>query len=77
MTYEDDLEEHLLVNLHELLVPLVDVGSLFPVVIVIIRRLSGVIAVVLAPLHHLAQNGVVDVRDGDGAGNGLVAEILH
>jgi hypothetical protein len=25
-TYEDDLEEHLLVNLHKLLVPLLDVG---------------------------------------------------
>jgi hypothetical protein len=28
MTYKDDLKQHLLVDLHEFLVPLVDVGRL-------------------------------------------------
>lgn len=27
ITYQDDLEEHLLIDLHELLVPLIDVGG--------------------------------------------------
>jgi hypothetical protein len=76
-THEDNLEEHLLVDLHELLVPLVDVGRLLPVIIVVVGRLGRVVAVVLAPFDHLAQHRVVDVRDGDGAvGNRVVAQIL-
>jgi hypothetical protein len=30
ITYQDDLEKHFLVNLHELLVPFLDVGGLLP-----------------------------------------------
>jgi hypothetical protein len=76
-THKDDLEEHLLVNLHELLVPLVNVGGLLPVVVVIIGRLGRIVAVVLAPLNHLAQDRVVHVGNGNrAAGNSIVTQIL-
>jgi len=61
-TYKDDLEEHLLVNLHELLVPLLDLSGLLAGVIVVIGSLEGVVTVVLAPLDDLAQDGFVDLR---------------
>ena len=60
ITYENDLEQHLLVNLHELLIPLVDVGGLAAVVI-IVGSGNGVVLVVLAPLNNLLKNGLVDL----------------
>ena len=77
MTYKDDLKEHLLVHLHELLVPLIDVGSLLPRIGVVIVGRSGVALVVLAPVDDLTENDLVDIRDRDGLGHGLVANILH
>jgi hypothetical protein len=59
-TYQDDLKEHLLVNLHELLIPLLNVGGLTAAVIVIGSAL-GVVLVVLAPLDDLLQDGLVDL----------------
>lgn len=61
-TYEDDLEEHLLVDLHELLVPLLNLGRLLAGVVVVILRLDGIVLVVLAPLDDLAENRLVDLR---------------
>jgi hypothetical protein len=61
LTYEDNLEQHLLVHLHELLVPLIDVGGLAAVIIVIGSAL-GVVLVVLTPLDDLLQNGLVDLQ---------------
>jgi hypothetical protein len=76
-THEDDLEEHLLVDLHELLIPLVDIGGLLPAVVLIVGRLGGVVPVVLAPLDDLAQHGVVHVGDRDGAvSDRVIAEIV-
>jgi hypothetical protein len=60
-THEDDLEEHLLINLHELLVPLLDVGSLLAGIGVIILGGGGVIAVMLAPLDDLLENLLIDL----------------
>jgi hypothetical protein len=62
MTYEDDLEEHLLVDLHELLVPLVDVGRLLARVRVVVLGGGRVVLVVLAPLDNLLHNSLVDLR---------------
>jgi hypothetical protein len=59
-TYQDNLKQHLLVNLHKLLVPLIDVGGLAAVVIVIGGSL-GVILVVLAPLDDLLEDGLVNL----------------
>jgi hypothetical protein len=60
-TYQYDLEEHLLVNLHELLIPLVDVGGLLARVRVVILRSGGVLAVVFAPLENLLHDRLVDL----------------
>lgn len=61
-TYQDDLEEHLLVHLHELLIPLLDVGSLLTSIRLVILSLRGIVAVVLAPLDHLAKDSLVDLH---------------
>lgn len=53
MTYQNDLEEHLLVNLHELLVPLVDIGGLAAGIVVIVTGAGGVVLVVLTPFKDL------------------------
>lgn len=60
-TYKNDLEEHLLINLHELLVPLLDVGGLLAGVGLVILCLDGIVAVVLAPLDDLSHDGLVDL----------------
>jgi hypothetical protein len=60
--YEDDFEEHLLVDLHELLVPLVDVGRLLARVRVIVLGGWWVVLVVVAPLEDLLHNGLIDLR---------------
>ena len=68
---EDDLKQHLLVDLHELLIPLLDVGGLAAgrrghgVGVVGVGVLEGVVAVVLAPFQHLLQDDLVHVGDGD------------
>lgn len=59
-TYEDDLKEHLLVHLHKLLVPLINVGGLATVVIVIAGT-GGIVLVVFAPLDDLLKNGLVNL----------------
>ena len=58
---EDDLEQHLLVHLHELLVPVLDVGGLLAGIGVIVLGWGGVVLVVLAPLENLAKNGLGDL----------------
>lgn len=61
MTYQDDLEQHLLIDLHELLIPLVNLRGLLAVVGVLVVGGRRVLAVVLAPLNDLAQNGLGDL----------------
>jgi hypothetical protein len=53
ITHKDDLKEHLLVYLHKLLVPLLDIRSLFAGVGIIIGRGGRVIDVMDAPLDNL------------------------
>ena len=53
---EDDLEEHLLVDLHELLVPLFDVGGLLARVGVVILGGRRVVLVLGAPLKDLLED---------------------
>lgn len=61
LTNENDFEEHLLVDLHELLVPLVDVGGLAAGVDVIVTSAWGVALVVLTPLDDFLENRLVDL----------------
>ena len=63
---EDDFEEHLLVDLHELLVPVFDVGRLLARVGVVVLGRRGVVFVVLAPFEDLAEDGFGDLRLKDG-----------
>jgi hypothetical protein len=62
MSYKNDLEEHLLVNLHELLVPLVDIGRLLARVGIVILGGGWVVLVVLTPLKDLLHDSLVDLR---------------
>ena len=60
-TYQDNLKQHLLVYLHELLIPLINVCSLLPRVGVIVVGRLRIGLVVFAPLKNLGQNGLVDL----------------
>jgi hypothetical protein len=57
-TNQNDLEQHLLVNLHELLIPLLNVGRLLAGVGIVVGS-GGIVAVVFAPFDHLAENGLI------------------
>ena len=59
---EDDLEEHLLVDLHELLVPVFDVGGLLARVGVVIGGRRGVVLVVDAPVDDFLEDVLGDLR---------------
>jgi hypothetical protein len=59
IAYENDLEEHFLVHLHELLVPLLDVGRLLPGIGIVILCLRRIIAVMFAPLDDFPEDGLV------------------
>jgi len=74
---KDDLEEHFLVDLHELLVPLLDVGSLLAGVGVIISGRWGIVLVMFAPLNDLLQDRLVDIGNGNGLCHCSLSEILH
>lgn len=59
---EDDLEEHLLVDLHELLIPVLDVRGLLARVGVVILCRRWVVFVMLAPLEDFAEDGFGHLR---------------
>jgi hypothetical protein len=61
MAYENDLEEHLLVNLHEFLVPLFDIGGLLAGVGVIVGGGWWVVLVVFTPLNNFLEDLVIDL----------------
>ena len=60
---KDDLEKHLLVDLHELLVPILNVGSLLAGVGVVILGRGGIALVVSAPLENLFEDGFGDLAE--------------
>lgn len=76
VAYKNDLKEHLLVDLHELLIPLIDVGSLLARVGVIITCGRRVGLVMLAPLDDLLENSLIDVGDGDRFVGNLISDIF-
>jgi len=61
-TYKDDLKEHFLINLHKLLVPFLDIGSLLTTVGVVILGSGGVVLVMLAPLDNFLEDLLIDLR---------------
>jgi len=74
---KDDLKEHLLIDLHELLVPLLDVGSFLAGVGIIICGGSGVVAVMLTPFEDLLENLLIDVGNGDFLLDDTISKILQ
>jgi hypothetical protein len=50
-----------LVDLHKLLIPFLDVGGLLPSIGLLVGGLYRVVAVVLAPLDDLLENGLVNL----------------
>jgi len=73
---KDDLEQHLLVDLHELLIPLIDVGGLLAGVGVIILGRSRVVLVMLAPFDNLLEDSVIDIGNGDLGRHLLISKII-
>jgi hypothetical protein len=65
VTYQDDLKQHLLIHLHELLVPFIDISGL-ATGIVVITSARGVILVVSTPLDDLLQDGLIHLPNGEG-----------
>lgn len=59
---KDDLEKHLLVNLHEFLVPLLNVGGLLAGIGIVVLGRSGVVLVLRAPLEHLLEDVLGDLE---------------
>jgi len=73
---EDDFEKHFLVNLHELLVPLLDISCLLARVGVIVGGRGGIALVMFTPFNNLSEDGLIDVGDRDICGQ-VLAEILN
>jgi len=63
-TYQDDLEEHFLIDLHKLLVPIINVGGLLAGVGIVIVDGNGVILVPGAPFNDLLEDLIVDLKFG-------------
>jgi len=59
--HKNDLKQHLLVHLHELLIPLIDIGSLLSRVGVVVIGSCRVSTVVGAPLNDLVENSLIDL----------------
>jgi hypothetical protein len=59
---EDDLKQHLLVDLHELLIPIFDIRRLLARVRIVILGWWWVVLVVLAPLDDLLENRIRHLR---------------
>ena len=58
---KDDFKKHLLINLHELLVPLFDVSGLLSRIRIIFVVVDWVTLVMFAPFDDLLQDGLVDL----------------
>jgi hypothetical protein len=75
---EDNLKQHLLVDLHELLVPLLNIGCLLTRVGVIIGWGWRVVLVMFAPFNDLLEDGLVDIGNGDSLSeSSILSKILH
>lgn len=73
--YQDNFEEHLLVHLHELLVPFFDICGLPARVRLVIVGRWWVKLVVIAPFDDFLEHSSVDVGNGNGIGHAFLAEI--
>ena len=60
--YKNDLKEHLLINLHEFLIPFINIGSLSPGISVIVAGARRIALVVFAPLDHFLEDRLIHLR---------------
>jgi len=74
---KDYLKEHLLIDLHELLIPLIDVCGFLARVGIVFVGLGRIGTVMLAPLDDFLENGFVDVWDGDGLRGSFFTQIAN
>lgn len=65
--YKNDLEEHFLVNLHELLIPFIDICRFLAAVRIIIGCCRGIALVVFTPLDNLFQNRLIHLSQSQQA----------
>jgi len=72
---QNDLEKHLLIHLHELLVPLLYVGCLFTGVGIVFVAGRRVMLVMLAPLDNFLEDCSVDIGDRNCFVHGFFSEI--
>jgi hypothetical protein len=61
LTHKDDLKQHLLIDLHELLIPLVDIGGFLAHIVVVIVGGWRIGLVIGAPLDDFLEDGFVDL----------------
>ena len=62
MKYQDNIKEHLLVDIHKLLIPLVDVGAAVPRFVIIFIGCRRIMLMILAPLENFLEDGIVDLK---------------
>lgn len=55
MTYKNDFKQHLLIDLHKFLIPVIDVGGLFISGLVLLL-FDGVVFVMISPFENLQVN---------------------
>ena len=58
-SYKNNLKEHFLVDLHELLIPFINVGSLSPGISVIVARAWWIVLVVFAPFDDFLEDRLI------------------
>lgn len=62
--YQNDFEQHLLVDLHEFLIPFIDICGFPAGVVVLVAGAWRVALMLCAPRNNLFQDGSVDLRVG-------------
>jgi len=61
MTYQDDFEQHFLIDLHKFLVPVFNVSCLFAAIGVVVGGSGRVVLVVFTPFKNLFENNFADL----------------
>jgi hypothetical protein len=60
-TYQDDLEEHLLIDLHEFLVPLINIGGLLSNIVIVVVGGWRIGLVIGAPFDDFSECRFIDL----------------
>ena len=74
---EDDLEEHLLVNLHELLIPLLNISGLLTGIGIVFIGRWRIVLVMFAPLDEFLEDRASDVWNWNGFQHDICSKIAN